>query len=97
MLRGYRKNDYEAVVEGYVIETGLKFIMSVDYNQFKEIFQKRKRWRDLKDKETKPKAVPATTSNIPAENEQKSSDAEKTLADDRKSIPASVKDSTDGN
>ena len=34
LIRGYRKNDYEAVVEGFVIETGLKFIISVDYNKF---------------------------------------------------------------
>ena len=40
LIRGYRKNDYEAVVEGFVVETGLKFIISVDYNRFKQIFQK---------------------------------------------------------
>ncbi len=97
LLRGYRKNDYEAVLEGYVIETGLKFIISVDYNKFKEIFQKRVRPQTQKEKEAKPKAVQATTSNTSSENEQRSSGAEKTLADDKKSIPASVKDSTDGN
>lgn len=95
MLRGYRKNDYEAVVEGYVIETGLKFIISVDYNKFKEIFQKKK--KAPSQKETKPKAVQATTSNTSAGDEQKPANTEKILADDRKSIPASVKDSTDGN
>jgi hypothetical protein len=35
LLRGYRKNDYEAVVEGFVVETGLKFVMSVDYENSK--------------------------------------------------------------
>ena len=96
LLRAYRKNDYEAIVEGYVIETGLKFIMSVDYNQFKEIFQKKKSWSE-REKEAKPKSGQPTTRNTPTQNEQKTSDAEKTMADDRKSIPASVKDSTDGN
>jgi len=95
MLRGYRKNDYEAVVEGYVIETGLKFIISVDYNKFKEIFQKRKKAPSQKEK--KPKAAQATTSNTPVGDEQKPANTEKILADDRKSIPASVKASTDGN
>ncbi|WP_018616045.1 translocation/assembly module TamB domain-containing protein [Segetibacter koreensis] len=95
LLRGYRKNDYEAVVEGYVIETGLKFIISVDYNKFKDIFRKRRRFQQQK--ETKSQATQATTSNTPAENDQVISDSEKTVADDRKSIPASVKDSTDGN
>lgn len=39
LLRAYRKNDYQGVLEGYIIETGIGFIISVDYNKFKEIFQ----------------------------------------------------------
>lgn len=38
MLRAYRKNDYTGAIEGYVIETGIGFIISVDYNRFKELF-----------------------------------------------------------
>lgn len=45
-IRAYRKNDYEAIVEGYVIETGVKFIITRDYNHFREIFMKRKRKSD---------------------------------------------------
>jgi translocation and assembly module TamB len=48
MLRAYRKNDYDGVLEGYVIETGVGFIITVDYNQFKEIFQNQKRKDRLK-------------------------------------------------
>ena len=95
LLRGYRKNDYEAVVEGYVIETGLKFIISVDYNKFKDIFRKKKKQQQLNT--AKPKSAPATTDNTSPDNKQTTADSEKTMADDRKSIPASVKDSTDGN
>ncbi len=43
LIRAYRRNEYEGVVEGYVVETGVSFIMSVDYNQFKEIFENRKK------------------------------------------------------
>ena len=39
LLRAYRKNDYQGIIEGYIIETGIGFIVSVDYNQFKEIFR----------------------------------------------------------
>ncbi len=39
-LRAYRKNNYEGVVEGQVIESGLTFIFTIDYDQFKELFQK---------------------------------------------------------
>jgi len=42
LLRGYRKNDFEAIVEGIVVETGLRFIITVDYNKFKEIFTRKK-------------------------------------------------------
>jgi hypothetical protein len=51
MLRFYRKNEYEGLVDGYVIETGLGFILTVDYNRFSQIFQskeKRKEKRELR-------------------------------------------------
>ncbi|MBC7615384.1 MAG: translocation/assembly module TamB domain-containing protein [Pedobacter sp.] len=41
-LRAYRRNQNEGVIEGQIIETGLGFTLVVDYNKFKEIFQKRK-------------------------------------------------------
>ena len=39
-IRGYRKNEYEGVVEGQVVETGLTFIYTLDYDHFKELFAK---------------------------------------------------------
>jgi translocation and assembly module TamB len=42
-LRFYRRNDYEGIVDGYVIETGLGFIMTVDYNRFSQIFESTKK------------------------------------------------------
>jgi hypothetical protein len=42
LIRFFRKNDYEGVVDGYVVENGLSFIISVDYNRFKEILSRRK-------------------------------------------------------
>ena len=45
MLRAYRKNDYTDIIEGYVIETGIGFIISVDYNKFKELFTTREQRR----------------------------------------------------
>ncbi|MEO6837914.1 MAG: translocation/assembly module TamB domain-containing protein [Ginsengibacter sp.] len=49
MLRAYRKNDYTDVIQGYVIETGIGFIISVDYNKFKEIFTTKKQRREKKE------------------------------------------------
>jgi len=42
LVRYFRKNDYEGVVDGYVIENGLSFIITVDYNRFREILSRRK-------------------------------------------------------
>ncbi|MBD2702110.1 translocation/assembly module TamB domain-containing protein [Spirosoma sp. BT702] len=40
VLRAYRRNDYQAVLDGYVIETGIGFIITMDYNSFSEIFSR---------------------------------------------------------
>jgi hypothetical protein len=48
LLRAYRKNDYYGIIEGYVIETGIGFIISIDYNRLKEIFQSEKQKARLK-------------------------------------------------
>ncbi|WP_207512071.1 translocation/assembly module TamB domain-containing protein [Longitalea luteola] len=42
MLRAYRKNEYEGVIEGYVIETGVGFIITLDYNKFRNLFLSKK-------------------------------------------------------
>jgi Uncharacterized protein conserved in bacteria len=42
VLRAYRKNEYEGIIEGYIVETGLGFIINVDYNHFREIFLRSK-------------------------------------------------------
>jgi hypothetical protein len=54
LLRAYRKNDYEGQLEGYIIETGLNFIISFDYNKFRNLFRKkpeRQRKRDITDEQ----------------------------------------------
>lgn len=47
-LRAYRVNQYEGVVEGQVVETGLTFIFTLDYDQFREIFNKPKKIKKKK-------------------------------------------------
>ena len=41
-IRAYRKNKYQVALQGQVIETGVGFIITIDYNKFREIFQKNK-------------------------------------------------------
>ena len=40
LVRAYRKNEY-IVLQGQVVETGLGFVFTVDYEKFKDIFAKK--------------------------------------------------------
>jgi hypothetical protein len=42
MLRVYRNDQYQTVVQGQVVETGVSFILTFDYNKFRELFQNKK-------------------------------------------------------
>jgi hypothetical protein len=45
-LRAYRKNQYQVALQGQVIETGVGFVITMDYNKFKQIFQRAKKKRN---------------------------------------------------
>lgn len=45
MLRAYRKNEYQVALQGQIVETGVGFIITLDYDKFREIFQKSKNRR----------------------------------------------------
>lgn len=40
--RVYRKNQYQATLQGQFVETGIGFVMTMDYNRFKELFMNSK-------------------------------------------------------
>lgn len=41
-VRAYQRNQYEVILDGYVVETGVAFIVTMDYDKFRELFQRRK-------------------------------------------------------
>jgi hypothetical protein len=51
-LKAYRVNKYQVALQGEVMETGVGFTITMDYNKFKELFQKSK---DKKEKLKAPK------------------------------------------
>jgi hypothetical protein len=55
MLRTYSKNNYEGVIEGQIIETGVTFIFTVEYDKFKEMFRKSDAAKEEKSKKQKKK------------------------------------------
>ncbi|MEH6308158.1 translocation/assembly module TamB domain-containing protein [Olivibacter sp. CPCC 100613] len=50
IARVYRKNQYQVTLQGQFIETGLGFIINMNYDEFKELFMNAKRLQQLNDK-----------------------------------------------
>ena len=44
--RVYRKNQYQATLQGQFVETGIGFIINMSYNKFKELFMNEKKLAD---------------------------------------------------
>lgn len=75
VLRAYRKNEYQVALQGQIIETGVAFIITMDYNKFRELFhrseeekemtsdmkKKRKEERELKKEQEAQKEQSAAT------------------------------------
>lgn len=55
MLRAYRKNDYQVALQGQIIETGVGFIITLDYDHFREIFEKSKKNKEIRQQNTSSK------------------------------------------
>jgi hypothetical protein len=43
----YRINKYQVALQGQVVETGVAFVITLDYNEFKELFQKVKQLKSI--------------------------------------------------
>ncbi|MEP6713430.1 MAG: translocation/assembly module TamB domain-containing protein, partial [Ferruginibacter sp.] len=43
LLRAYTKNQFEVVLDGYVVETGVAFLVTMDYEKFRELFRSKKK------------------------------------------------------
>lgn len=47
-IRAYRVNKYQVALQGEVVETGIAFIITLDYNKFKELFRKNEDKKKIK-------------------------------------------------
>jgi translocation and assembly module TamB len=41
LLRAYKKTQFEVILDGYVIETGVAFVVTMDYDKFGELFKRK--------------------------------------------------------
>ena len=55
LVRAYRKNEYQVALQGQVIETGVAFIITMDYNKFRELFHTSQEEKDMKKRERERK------------------------------------------
>jgi len=42
MLRFFRRNQYEGILDGYIVETGMSFVLSGDYNRIMQLLRPKK-------------------------------------------------------
>jgi len=48
MLKAYRKNEYQVALQGQIIETGVGFVITLDYNEFKDLLRRRRYNREFR-------------------------------------------------
>jgi hypothetical protein len=41
LLRAYKKTQFEVILDGYVLETGVAFVVTMDYDKFRELFERK--------------------------------------------------------
>ena len=51
-IRAYRKNNYQVALQGQVVETGVAFIITMNYNKFIELFQSKGKSKKSKSNKT---------------------------------------------
>ncbi len=52
-LRGFRKNEFESIIDGQVIVTGVAFILNREFNKFKNFWKSEERIQREREEETK--------------------------------------------
>jgi hypothetical protein len=55
VVRMYRKNEYQMALQGQVVETGVAFILTMDYNKFRELFHRSEEEKEMIRKEREHK------------------------------------------
>lgn len=48
VLKAYRKNEYQVALQGQIIETGVGFVITLDYTEFKDLLRRRKRNKEFR-------------------------------------------------
>ncbi len=60
LLKAYRKDEYQVALQGQIIETGVGFVITLDYNKFRELINRSKRNRAFRKQQRKLQNEQAT-------------------------------------
>jgi hypothetical protein len=72
VVRAYRRSYDEGVLQGFVTETGLNFIVSMDYNRFAQLFKKTRTRQDRKqNREDRKKMKEANAATLAKKEDEK--------------------------
>lgn len=90
-LRAYRKDEY-VVIQGEVIETGVAFTLTVDYNRFSQLFRKRTQEeknlkKEAKQQEKEDKAVDKARQDSTDKKAQQQQEQQKQQQEQQKNNP----------
>ncbi|HEU4497270.1 MAG TPA: translocation/assembly module TamB domain-containing protein, partial [Flavobacterium sp.] len=88
IVRAYRKNQYQVALQGQVIETGVAFVITMDYNKFRELFHRTEEEKKMikenreKKKKQKEKEKKDRKESSQEQKEQTEKDAKKEASND---------------
>ncbi|MXN89755.1 translocation/assembly module TamB [Flavobacterium sp. Sd200] len=77
MVRAYRKNEYQVALQGQVVETGVGFIITMDYNKFRELFHRSKEEKEMLQRERERKQREKEEKKKQEEKEKTEAEADK--------------------
>lgn len=83
MVRAYRKNQYEMALQGQVIETGVAFVITMDYNRFRELFHRTEEEKEMKKKMREKKKADKQRAAEKAKEDKKKEDEMKPVQDEK--------------
>jgi hypothetical protein len=88
LVRAYRKNEYQVALQGQVIETGVAFVITMDYDKFNELFHRTEAEKEMRRREKERKAREKEEKKLKKEQEkEEAKDNENQTGDTDKDLP----------
>ncbi|HEY0046135.1 MAG TPA: translocation/assembly module TamB domain-containing protein, partial [Flavobacterium sp.] len=77
LVRAYRKNDYQVALQGQVVETGVAFVLTMDYNKFRELFHTTEEEKEMRREEKERKKRERANAEKDAKEKEEKAESDK--------------------